>query len=189
MDEAVSHRDGGHAAAGVSRGEEEWIKSVGEVAAPLLAGFSFTTVIAVSIDAGHFLLPGEAILALTLAAVTLVGAVQCAKYARRDRWAGADRHLGSAWWTTFPPYRRYYTLSADKRAEAWGRWMRRLYHFGITALLAGLAFALAPQHGTGAEYVLRWVASALAFAACVIEVGIFVTAGSEYKSVDENPVA
>src|SRR5262245_6258466 len=134
MDEHVSQRDGGRSPARVSRGDEEWIKSVGEVAAPLLAGFSFTTVIAVSIDAGRFLLPGEAILAFTLAAVTLVGAVQCAKYARRDRWPGADRHLGSAWWTTLPLYRRYFALSADKRTEAWGRWMRRLYHFGITAL-------------------------------------------------------
>ena len=65
--------------------------------------------------------------------------------------------------------------------------MRRLYHFGITALLAGLAFALAPPTGAGGGYVLRWVASALAFAACVIEAGVFVTAGGEYKAVDGNP--
>ena len=76
-----------------SRGEDEWIKSVGEVAAPLLAGFSFTTVTAVSIDADHFLLPGGAILSFTLAAVALIGAVQCVKYAREDRRSGADRHL------------------------------------------------------------------------------------------------
>ncbi len=169
---------------GDHRGEDEWIKSVGEVAAPLLAGFSFTTVIAVSIDAEHFLMPGAAILALTLAAVALIGAVQCAKYAREDRWRGADRHLDSARWTRLPFYKPYFSLSARERTAAWRRWMRRLYHFGITALLAGLGFALAPQHGTGTEYVLRWAASALAFAAGAIEASVFVTAGREDKTAD-----
>jgi len=75
---------------------ENWTKSVGDVAAPLLAGFSFTSVIVLSDDAGAFRWPGEAILALTIAAIALIAAVQCAKYARPDRWSGTNRSKAAA---------------------------------------------------------------------------------------------
>jgi hypothetical protein len=58
---------------------KRWIKSVGGVAAPLLAGFSFTAVIAISADPGRFRWPGQAALALTLASILLIVAVQAAK--------------------------------------------------------------------------------------------------------------
>ncbi len=130
-----------------------WIKSVGEIAAPLLAGFSFTSVIAISGDADHFRRPGLTALALTLASVLLILAVQSAKYADPKRHPAPGRH-----WST----------------ERWHLVMRNSYHAGIVALLLGLAFALAPKQATAGQDALRWAASYLAFAACGAEFLIFV---------------
>jgi hypothetical protein len=154
---------------------DEWIKSVGETAAPVLAGFSFTVVIVVSDDAGHFRWPGAAIFALTIAAIALIAAFQCAKYARDKRWSGADRARTSAWWT--PLFGKYFSLPPEERTEIWRKQTRRFYHLGITALLAGLALTLAPQHVAGGQEILRWAASGIAFAACAIESAVFLTAG------------
>jgi hypothetical protein len=60
---------------------KRWINSVGTVTLPLLAGFSITSVVVVSDDAANFRWPGATILALALAALTLVVAVQCAYHA------------------------------------------------------------------------------------------------------------
>lgn len=128
--------------------DRKWIRSVGDIAAPLLAGFSFTAVIALSDDAEKFRWPGPAVLGLTTAVVTLIAAVQCAKY------AGERGRSNAAWWH---------------------RYMRRFYHFGIIALLLGLSFALAPPRDAGLpQAALRWVASVLALVAAAIETGIFL---------------
>jgi hypothetical protein len=116
---------------------EPWIRSIGDVAAPLLAGFSFTAVIAISGETGHRRWPGLAILALTAAAVTLIVAVR-SSYAR-------DK--------------------SEVVAERWRRRTQSLYHLGVIELLLGLGFALAPPHTTGLQDALRWVASAIAFVA------------------------
>jgi hypothetical protein len=160
---------------------DDWIKSIGETAAPVLAGFSFTVVIVVSDDAGHFRWPGEAILALTVAAITLIAAFQSAKYARDKRWPGANRPKSSIWWTRSG----YFSLKPEERTEVWRKATRNFYHLGITALLAGLTLTLAPKDGTGAQGILRWTASGLAFVACVIETGVFLTAGRHSASPDE----
>jgi hypothetical protein len=52
---------------------ERWIDSVGTVTLPLLAGFSITSVVVVSDDAGNFRWPGLTILVLTFAALVLLG--------------------------------------------------------------------------------------------------------------------
>jgi hypothetical protein len=161
---------------------DDWIKSIGETAAPVLAGFSFTVVIVVSDDAAHFRWPGAAILALTVAAITLIAAFQSAKYARDKRWPGADRPESSIWWTRS----WYYKLTPEQRTEVWRKATRNFYHLGISALLAGLALTLAPQYGPGVQGILRWTASGLAFAACVIETAVFLTAGRHHPaSADE----
>src|SRR5260370_11569038 len=127
---------------------ENWSKSVGDVAAPLLAGFSFMSVIAVSGSTEHFRWPGEAILALTIAAIMLIAALQCAEYVHHERWARPSRSEASAKW----PVIFFQYLS---RTGGWRGWTRRFYHLGLTALLAGLAFALAPQNVTGGQDMLR----------------------------------
>ena len=128
--------------------DRNWIRSVGDTAAPLLAGFSFAAVIALSDDAEKFRWPGPAVLGLTTSVVTLIAAVQCAKY------AGEPGRSNAAWWH---------------------KYMRRFYHFGIIALLLGLSFALAPPRDAGLpQAAFRWVASVLALVAAAIETGIFL---------------
>jgi hypothetical protein len=139
-------------------GRADIVRSVGEVAAPLLAGFSFATIFVVSGETSHLLLPGEAIVALTLATVILIAAVQLAKY----RGENQPPVSGSS---------RLFSLSSDKDYE---KWTVRCYHVGIVALLAGFGFALAPQYQPGGLYIFRWVASVVAFLACSIELFVYV---------------
>lgn len=65
------------------------------IASPLLAGFSLASVVIVSNDAANFRWPGAVILTLSIAAVTLIGAVQCAFNTRQHLWSGADVR---SWW-------------------------------------------------------------------------------------------
>jgi hypothetical protein len=139
-----------------------WIKSVGDVAAPLLAGFSFTSVVAISGDAARYRWPGLTVLALTLAAILLILAVQSAKYAYPTPGPAPGAR---------PPAGR----GRHWPAERWRLVMRNSYHAGIVALLLGLAFALAPKQAAPGQDVLRWAASYLAFATCAAEFLIFIT--------------
>jgi hypothetical protein len=129
--------------------DDFWFRSVGDVAAPLLAGFSFTAVITLSNDTGHHGWSGMTLLAFTVATVSLIASLQFSKYAR-DNGRPA---------------------TARKRSESW---TRNFYHLGIVTVLLGLGFTLAPQHVTGLQGTLRWVASALAFVACGVSAALSV---------------
>lgn len=125
-------------------------KSIGEVASPLLAGFSFTNVIVIVIsgDTGHFLLPGWAICSWTIASISFIVSVQFAKYVAEG--IAKSEHQ-----------QRYWT-STDFS-----------YHVGVVTFLLGFGLALAPQPGAGA-YGFRWFASGFVFAACTFESGVYV---------------
>lgn len=125
-----------------------WIDSVGTVTLPLLAGFGITSVVVVSDDDGSFRWPGLTILVLTVAALILLGAVQCAYHARL--YLSKDD----------PDY--------DK-ASFWVSWTRALYDIGLLALLAGLGLVVAPLHDTGGEAGFRWTAACVALCACVVQ--------------------
>ena len=154
------------------------IDSVGSVASPLLAGFSLASVIVVADDADHFRWPGAAVLALGIAAVVLIGAVQCAYSARQYLWSASEV---SNWWPDMEEGSERETLLRDEQSRAfhrwarWARWTRITYDCGILALLAGLALAMPPQHGTGVQNGLRWAACGVAFAACAGEAGWIAT--------------
>jgi hypothetical protein len=118
-------------------------KSIGEVASPLLAGFSFTNVIVIVVsgDSGHFRWPGEAIIFWTITSIAFIASVQFAKYV-----AGGTTKSRRNW----------------RRTEFF-------YHFGVVAFLLGFGFALAPHHSSGSSpdpYTFRCAASIVAFAAC-----------------------
>ena len=136
--------DGGHNNERRSNADP-WVKAVGDVAAPLLAGFSLASVITVTAPIDQFRWPGGVILLLTIAAVAFISAV---RYVTR---------LG------------HYHLIEPKPRQLWF-----MYHLGIIALLGGLGLALFPRHGVGAEENLRRVASGIAFAACAVEFLNFV---------------
>jgi hypothetical protein len=131
--------------------EDPWIRSVGDVAAPLLAGFSLASVITVTAAADQFRWPGGVILLLTIAAVALIAAVE----------------------TTRRGVRGYVPSWGSPRPEAWRRRTWAMYHLGIIALLGGLGLALVPQHGVGMEENLRRAASGIALAACAVEFLLF----------------
>lgn len=154
------------------------IDSVGSVASPLLAGFSLASVIVVADDAHHFRWPGAVVLALAIAAVSLIGTVQCAFNARQYLWSASEV---SSWWPDMEEGTEREKLLRDEqeaffyRWQMWARWTRATYAYGILALLAGLALALPPAHGTGTQSSLRWVACGVAFAACAGEAAWIVT--------------
>jgi|SRR5215467_3762592 len=158
---------------------DAWLKSVGDVSAPVLAGFSITVVIVVSDNAGSFRWPGWAILALTAAATTLIATLQCARHALRSSWPRADE-------TRFPKLAKhvgYLRLTEEERVGFWRKRTRSFYHSGLTALLAGLALTLAPPSGAKEEG-LRWLASSLALLACLVEALVFLA--NSYLAKDKS---
>lgn len=177
-------RSAGHSERETHRSSAEITRSVGEITAPLLAGFSFTTIFVVNSDTGHMLLPGEAITALTFATIFLIGAVQFAKYRdEKDLPASsqaanpASRSAGGAF--------GFFALSS---ADDYVKWTIRFYHFGIAALLAGFGLALAPLYHAGALYAFRWIASCLAFLTCGIEIFVYVRrALRSYRTSSSSP--
>ena len=148
------------------------IDSVGGVGAPLLAGFSLASVIVISDDAENFRWSGAAILGFTIAAVALIGSVQCAFNARGYIWSAADVR---GWWPDMEENsEREERLRAEQdwafgRWQVWTGWTRRTYALGILALLTALAFALPPSHSVGIQDSMRWAASGVAFAASAAE--------------------
>ena len=149
------------------------IDSVSAVASPLLAGFSLTSVIVVSDDSNNFRWPGAAALVLAIAAIILIGAVQCGYNARQYLWSGAD---ALNWWPEMENDAELETLLREEQVDAfhrwedWSKWTRRTYNYGIVALLGGLGLALPPPDATAGQGGLRWAATGVAFAACVGEV-------------------
>jgi hypothetical protein len=128
---------------------ETWIDSVGTVMLPLLAGFSITSLVVVSDDAGSFQFPGATILALSCAALVLILAVQCAYHAR------------------------VYLLNKRpdyERGIYWARWTRRFYDAGLFSLLVGVALIVFPHHTTDVQAGFRLAAFILACLTCLGEI-------------------
>jgi hypothetical protein len=153
-----------------------WVKSVGGVATPLLGGFSLASVIVVSDDAAKFRWPGPAILALTVAAVVLIAAVQFAQVASGSYEARADLSMyGRKYNEHKDPMPEFEQEGYDQRASAlaqaqhMSKWTRNLYHVGTDALMLGLVLALAPKQ-EGAEGDLRWCAFSVAAVVFVLQV-------------------
>src|SRR5260370_14858057 len=106
-------RDAECQGSGLDASMVKWAESVGTVASPLLAGFSLASVIVVAEDPTKFYWEGATIISLTVAAITLIAAVQSSKYVHPE----------------------------DTHAEEWYHGPRVLYHTGILALLLSLGFA------------------------------------------------
>ena len=136
-----------------------WVDAAGNATLPLLAGFAFTTVIVVSDGVDHFRWPGVTILVLAIATVLLIAAVQCAYHARIYLASGPDCYESFAPWEG----------GRRKLGLRWSKWTRRAYHWGIIALLAGMALAVAPYRVTGMQARIQWWALSLAFGACGFE--------------------
>jgi hypothetical protein len=114
----------------------KYAQSLGGVAAPVLAGFSFATVVMVSAGASDYRWADVAIPALAIAAVAILTAIQCSKY------------IDAA----YPGYVNWYGGLLVS------------YHLGLIAMLLGLGFALGPVHVQGLPTGPRWVACSIAWA-------------------------
>jgi hypothetical protein len=128
---------------------ERWINSVGTVTLPLLAGFAVTSVVVVSDDPEKFRWPGLTILALAVAALALIVAVQCAYHAHVYLGNNDPNH---------------------DRGLTWARRTRRFYDLGLLAALVSLALVVVPRGAASVENDYRWAATILAGGACAAEI-------------------
>ncbi len=124
------------------------LQSAGTVAAPLLAGFSFTLVGLVLTSPARVRWPDAALLLFTAAGLFLIAAVQCAFWVRR--WDVTPAEILS-WWPDFdglPEATREQVFEEQhthsKRQGRWARATRLAYDGGILSLLAGMTVLLAP---------------------------------------------
>ncbi|MGY1608371.1 MULTISPECIES: hypothetical protein [unclassified Geodermatophilus] len=148
------------------------LDAVGNVAAPLLGGFSLASTVVVADDAANFRWPGWALLALTTAAVLLLNAVQCGFHARRYLWSADDANNWMPDLKDHAGWEEHLQQQQHEDYDSWRQWVKwtiRLYNAGIVALLAGLALALPPPHGDGLQQTLRWVAFAIAVTVALVE--------------------
>lgn len=167
-----SGRQGGRWSKPRPLGYSAAMDSVGTVASPLLAGFALASVVVISDDSGNFRWPGAGILALSVAAILFLGALEASFNARRFIWSAADV---LDWWPEITPGStdednlRAEQSEAFELWEKWVGWARRMYNGGVLALLVGLGSVLPPPLGPHMEAALRWAAAGVVFAAFIAE--------------------
>jgi hypothetical protein len=132
----------------------------------------------VSDDAANFRWPGATILALAIAAVVLIAAIQFAYHARiaLSEWSDREDRKESRVPSQGNGHNDTNTQQIQQnddysRGLAWTRRTRWAYDIGLVSLLAGLCLAVAPFHVNGTEAFLRGLASGLAIIACALELG------------------
>jgi hypothetical protein len=162
------------------------IDSAGTVAAPLLAGFSFTLVGLIVPKAEAVRWPGVALCLLIGAGIGFVGAVQCGFWARQ--WIVGPQQLGE-WHPEYGPERHVAIQRLHLQGfSIWAARFSRVYRLSILLLLAGVAVLLVPSGVIG---VSRWVAIAIAIAGCLAEtlwlLAIWVLKGSPVSAYGQQP--
>lgn len=160
------------------------IDSAGTVAAPLLAGFSFTLIGLIVPKAEGMRWPGVALCLLVAAGIAFIAAVQCGFWARQ--WIVAPPEL-SEWHPEYEPARRVAIQRLHQEGfSIWARRFSRVYRVAILLLLAGVAVSLVPPGGVGLS---RWFAIGIASAGCVAEAGwivaIWLLKGSPVGAYDD----
>ena len=128
-------------------GFHESILSGGTIAAPLLAGFSFTMTALVLQQTSVCRWPDVTLGGFVGAGILLIGAVQTSLWLRSFMATPADF---AAWY----PEHMIGQMADDRlwtkheewntKAEKYARWTRRLYNFGILLLLGAVTTALIP---------------------------------------------
>ena len=158
-------------------GTDNAYQAVGQVAAPLLAGFSVTLIGVIAQAPDMLRWPGATLLALIVAVGLLLGCVQAAFTARQKYWTRKDL---LDWYVAEPPdpLSSVFKDMQVRDIESWRRWLgraRAAYNTGLTVLLIGVALLLAPPRTSAAHPVstteasLRWAAVGVAVTLAVIE--------------------
>ena len=146
-------------------GEAEALNIVGNIAAPLLGGFSLASmVLTVTITTRDTRWPDAALLLFMLAAVLFVATVQFMFVARRYQASPPDF---KAWWPDAEQPRRMKELQHEQKwhAASFRRWSGRslhMYRLALLCLQAALTIlAVPPLSHDGQVSVLRWLAVAV----------------------------
>lgn len=121
------------------------VQNVGTVAAPLLAGFSFTLLTFVVQDPARFAMPDWTLLLLVGAGIAMIFAVQFGAWARQHESRPGDYR---EWWKDAD---RDPALAEEQRKSAlehalWARRTRNMYNLGVLLLLGAVALLLWPPN-------------------------------------------
>jgi hypothetical protein len=159
-------------------GTDRAYQAVGEVAAPLLAGFSVALLGVIAQAPNMLRWPGAALLALIIAVGLLLGSVQAAFTGKQKYWTRSDL---LDWYVNEPPdpLSSAFKQMHRRDIDAWLRWLNRAriaYNAGLTVLLIGVAIVLAPPRTSAGypvsttEAILRWVSAGVALTLASIEI-------------------
>jgi hypothetical protein len=141
------------------------INSVGTVASPLLAGFSFTLIALVIPATSGIRWPGVCLVLFVVSGISFVMAVQCGFWAQM--WVVMPSEIGE-WTPTSPPER----VDAELRFHAhgfkiWAGRVNSCYRVGLLGLLIGVMLILIPP---GDLSTSRWIAVVAAALGVCLEV-------------------
>jgi hypothetical protein len=157
------------------------VRSAGTVAAPLLAGFSFTLAgLVLQLPSQIIRWPDLALLLFVMAGFFLVACIQFAFWAERWNISPDDIRM---WWPGFDENEalsRYLYAKQAYHAERYDRWVgfvRLTYNSGIVAFLAAIAVMLVPPGPLNKISVLRVTAIAVSMVALVVEAIWVATSG------------
>lgn len=151
-------------------GDSSALQAVGEIAAPLLTGFTIALIGVVAQSPSSLRWPGAVLLGLVIAFVLLLTAVQSAFFARQRMWTQVDLR---AWYTSeqLPAdLESAFVLSHKADLAKWGWWReatRLTYNTGLVVLTVTVGLIVAPP--VDDPLFLRWVALGVAFGAALGE--------------------
>jgi hypothetical protein len=161
-------------------GYEAAMKDAFFIAAPLFTAASLSLAGVVAGADKAFRVPGLTLLMLVASSLVLVAAIQINYYARQFVFTVKDlhEHLGhfSAWEDLGERERTrefvHMREMARDRYRKYARYSAYCFTVGVLLLGVGVGFALAPPDG-GKQFVWRWIASVMVFAATVAE-GVWI---------------
>jgi hypothetical protein len=165
------------------------VDSAGTIAAPLLAGFSFTLIGLVVPKAEGIRWPGIALSLLIFAAVAFIAAVQYAFSARM--WVTRPSEIAEQEPLTQPWEKVRIQRLHDLGFLRWFKRFQRAYRLGILSLFAGVGFLLIPAGPTERIPAERWAAISIAGAGFASELlwifSNWILKGSPVAAIDGRP--
>lgn len=153
-------------------GEAEALNVMGNIAAPLLGGFSLASmVLTVTITTSDSRWPDAALLLFMLAAVFFVATVQFMFAARMFQASPPDF---KAWWPDAEQPRRMEELQIEQKRHAagfrmWSHRARVTYRVALLCLQAALTMLAVPAESHGQIHVLRWLAVVVGGAVFIVQ--------------------
>lgn len=146
--------------------------SLASVAAPLLAGFSLTTIAIIAQEPQHIRWPGVSVVVFAGTGLLLIFSVQAGYHARAFLYSPGDI---DNWWPDHKgdvDRRQWLHETHAHDLERWRVWStrsRRCYNVGSMMLLIALATIAAPPSGAR-QAELCWIGSAVVLVGAVFAV-------------------